>query len=140
MMEDTFGWHLDSKGMFSVKSAYKVHRVWEERRLSRGHGASSNSRAAPDGFWGRLWKLECPPKVKHFLWQLSHNTLAVRRILLKRGMELDMKCCMCNRLDEDGAPLLLKCKEVKKVWRELNMDGVRCKLAESTSAREMMIF
>jgi hypothetical protein len=45
---------------------------------------------------------------------------------------------MCNHLDEDGAHLLVKSKEVKKVWRELNMEGVKCKLAELTSAREMM--
>jgi hypothetical protein len=40
-------------------------------------------------------------------------------------MELDTKCVMCNRLDEDGGHLFLKCKLVKKVWRELNLEDER---------------
>jgi hypothetical protein len=54
-------------------------------------------------------------KVKHFLWRLRQNTLGVRRVLQKRGIT---KCCMCGRLDEGGAHLVLKCKEVKGVWRD----------------------
>lgn len=45
---------------------------------------------------------------------------------------------MCGRLDEDGGHLLLKCKEVKKVWQELNLEEIRCDLAEAGSAMEMM--
>jgi hypothetical protein len=32
----------------------------------------------------------------------------------------------------------LNCKGVKKVWRELNLEAARCKLAEARSAREMV--
>jgi hypothetical protein len=28
---------------------------------------------------------ECSPKVKHFLWHLSHNTLAVRENITEEG-------------------------------------------------------
>jgi hypothetical protein len=53
-------------------------------------------------------------------------------------MDLDTRCCMCNRFDEDGAHVLLKCKEARKVWQELNLEAVRCKLSEVRSAIEMM--
>ena len=53
-------------------------------------------------------------------------------------MKLDTRCCLCGRLDEDGGHLLLKCKEVKPVWRELNMEDIRCSLAEAESAKAMM--
>lgn len=53
-------------------------------------------------------------------------------------MKLDTKCCMCGRLDEDGGHLLFKCKEVKPVWRALNLEAIRCKLKEAGSAKEMM--
>lgn len=53
-------------------------------------------------------------------------------------MKLDTKCCMCRRLDEYGGHLLLNCKEVKKVWCELNLEAARCKLAEARSAKEMV--
>jgi hypothetical protein len=45
---------------------------------------------------------------------------------------------MCGRLDEDGGHLLLKFKEVKKVWRELNLEEVRCTLSNAQTAREMV--
>jgi hypothetical protein len=82
--------------------------------------------------------VDCPPKIKHFLWRLSQNTLALRKNLQRRGIKLDTSCCICQRLDEDGGHLFLKCKEVKKVWRELNLETVRCQLAECGSAKEMM--
>lgn len=53
-------------------------------------------------------------------------------------MDIDTRCYLCNRLDEDGAHHLLKCKEVRKVWQELNLETVKCKLTEATSARRMM--
>jgi hypothetical protein len=31
---DVVGWHYDSKGCFSVRSAYKVHRAAENRKKS----------------------------------------------------------------------------------------------------------
>lgn len=85
-----------------------------------------------------MWKLECPPKVKHFLWRMSHNTLAIKRVLKHRGVKTDTICGMCNRLDEDGGHLFFKCKEVKVAWRELNLDGVRCSLMAANSARGVM--
>jgi hypothetical protein len=63
---------------------------------------------------------------------------ALRKNLPRRGIKLDTSCCICQRLDEDGGHLFLKCKEVKKVWRELNLETVRCQLAECGSAKEMM--
>ena len=91
-----------------------------------------------NNFWSKLWKLDCPPKIKQFLWRLSHNTLAVKHVLQRRGMDIDTRCYMCNRLDEDGAHHLLKCKEARKVWQELNLETVKCKLTEGTSTRHMM--
>jgi hypothetical protein len=56
----------------------------------------------------------------------------------KTGHELDTKCCMCGRMDDDGAHLLLRCEEVKGLWRELNLENVLWNLAEAGSAKEMM--
>lgn len=79
-----------------------------------------------------------PPKVKHFLWRLSHNTLALCKVLQRRDLRLDPICCICGRQDEDGGHLLFKCKEVRKVWRELNLEEVTCQLANAGTAKEMM--
>ena len=42
---------------------------------------------------------------------------------------------MCNRLDEDGGHLFCKCKWVKQICRELNMQEVRCRLASQESVK-----
>lgn len=69
---------------------------------------------------------------------MSHNTLALKRLLKHRGVKTDTLCSVCNRLDEDTGHLFFKCKEVKIAWRDLNLEGVRCKLMASAAAREAM--
>jgi hypothetical protein len=54
------------------------------------------------------------------------------------GVKIDTKCCICGRLDEDGGHLFLKCKGVKRIWRELNLEMVRTELVQADSARTMM--
>ena len=137
-MDDVVGWHFDAKGQFSVKSAYKVQRNCEFREQKCLNRAGTGSSTGGADFWNKIWKLECPPKVKHFLWRMSHNTLAVKRMLKRRGVKTDTLCSMCNRLDEDGAHLFFKCKEAKTAWRELNLERIRCALLEAGSARGVM--
>ena len=88
--------------------------------------------------WKKLWALKCPGKIKHHLWRLTNNSLAVRKELVQRGMEMDTKCVLCNRLDEDGAHLFFKCKGAVKVWRALGMEQHRCILERKSSASDAM--
>jgi hypothetical protein len=127
-MEDLLAWHLDSKGKFSVKSVYHVLDDCRERETSRQHGEGSSSvgQSSHHGFgWQKIWKLQCPPKVKHFFWRFTHNSLPVRRNISRRGMEIDTRCPVCWRLDENGGHCFLKCKYVKQCWRTLNLEEER---------------
>jgi hypothetical protein len=45
---------------------------------------------------------------------------------------------MCGKFNEDGGHMLLKCKEVRKVWRKLNLEDKRCRVIGAGSAREMI--
>ena len=114
-LDDVVAWHYDSKGVFSVRSAYKVQRVHDRRVSRQGAPSSSGGRAQDDVMWKGLWEIKCPGKIKHFLWRMAHNTTAVRVELRRRGMEVDTKCVLCNRLNEDGSHLFFKCKYVIKV-------------------------
>ena len=49
--------------------------------LLRGNDANQAS-----VFWHKLWKLSCPPKVKHFMWRLARNSLALKMNIQRRGM------------------------------------------------------
>jgi hypothetical protein len=44
---------------------------------------------------------------------------------------------MCNRLDEDGGHLFLKCKKVKPVWRSVMLEDIRVKLLSAPSSKAM---
>ena len=142
-MEDLVAWHYDKKGLFSVKSAYHVLDDGRNREQSRqmGESSSSSGQIRPEGSdWKRIWKLNCPPKMRHFFWRFTHNSLPLRQNIARRGMEIDTRCPVCGRLDEDGGHCFLKCKYVRECWRALNLEDVRLKLCELPSAKSRHIF
>lgn len=79
--------------------------------------------------------MDCIPRIKQFLWRFAHNSLPLRMNIARRGVEADTRCPVCSRFDEDGGHCFLRCKQVKKCWRELNLEAVRLKLLELHSAR-----
>jgi hypothetical protein len=129
-VEDRLAWYFDKKGLFSVKSAYKLavqirERTWGRDASGSGPGGHSIFR------WDKIWSMEVPNKIKMFIWRLVHNTLAVKRNLLRRGLKDDPLCPMCHRFDEDSRHLFFKCHAVKEYWRELNLEEQRQILATS---------
>jgi hypothetical protein len=62
--------------------------------------------------------------------------LALRGNLRRRGMELDTRCVLCQRYDEDGAHLFFKCKWAKKVRRELGLEQIRGDLSFLSDAKQ----
>lgn len=56
----------------------------------------------------------------------------------RRGVELDTRCPVCGRLDEDVGHCFLKCKMVKRCWQSLNLEDVRLQLLSLHSAREVV--
>jgi hypothetical protein len=65
--------------------------------------------------WTQIWDLPYLPKIKQFVWRLAHNSLPLQKNIERRGIECDTLCVSCKRLDEDGAHLFLKCKEMKRL-------------------------
>ena len=55
--EDTRYWSKDDKGMYTVKSAYRLVQEMKGAWVSN----------ANSGFWSRLWNLKIPPTTKNFL-------------------------------------------------------------------------
>jgi hypothetical protein len=49
-----------------------------------------------------IWKLELPSEVRIFAWRLCHNSLPTRMNISRKHVDLDTRCPMCNRCDEDG--------------------------------------
>jgi hypothetical protein len=118
--ENSLAWHYDKKGLFSVRSAYRVCRDDLLRRAIRGE-AQASSRNQPDPLWGKIWDLNCPSKIKHFIWRFSYNSHPLRCSLVRRGLKIDTVCPICGREDEDGAHLFFKCKLARNVLRLWNI-------------------
>lgn len=133
--DDSPAWHFDSKGMFSVRSAYKVSVEMARREKSSATASMIHIDEAERRFWKRMWGLPVPNKVKHFVWHLAHDTLPLRANLERRGMDIDTRCVMCRRIHEDGAHLFFKCKHVAVVWQLLQLEPERQTLAQKQSAR-----
>lgn len=69
--ENVLAWHFEENGIFSVKSAYRACR---EDRLRRAEGgrAQGGSSQGVNPIWEKIWKVNCPNKVKHFLWRFAY--------------------------------------------------------------------
>uniref|UniRef100_A0A453RJT8 Reverse transcriptase zinc-binding domain-containing protein n=1 Tax=Aegilops tauschii subsp. strangulata TaxID=200361 RepID=A0A453RJT8_AEGTS len=132
-VQDFIAWHYDSKGVHSVKSAYKLHIQLEQTKVDAGAGGSNsipgNLDRTNDDAWKHLWKLPCPKNIQMFAWRLKHESLVLRTNVARKGIPIaDTKCMFCGKADEDGAHLFIKCKEVKEVWRDLAMEKERHEL------------
>jgi hypothetical protein len=137
-MEDWIAWHYDSKGVFSVKSAYQLAVSIRDVKANRNAGTSTAAIQTPGKEWNNIWNLDVPGKVKIFLWRFAHNSLPMRMNIQRKGVELDTRCPICNRLDEDGGHIFLRCKYVKHVWRQLDLEHVRLELLHCSNAGEVL--
>jgi hypothetical protein len=124
-IEDRLAWHFDPKGMFSVKSAYKLGVLLRDRKVGREASCSQESPSAirERTNWKQIWQLKAPNKLKMFVWRLAHNSLAHRTRIQRLGVELDTSCPVCKRLDEDGGHIFLKCKKSKRVLEYIGAGG-----------------
>jgi len=66
---DKLAWAENLKGSFDLKSAYKLAMGREET-------------ATFTTSW--IWKAPTLPRIKSFLWQCAHNSIAVKRMSYKK--------------------------------------------------------
>ena len=62
---DRDGWHFTKNKKYTVKSEYKVERIYPDRErppLLIG--------PTVDVMKAYCWNIRCPTKLKHFIWQL----------------------------------------------------------------------
>jgi ribonuclease HI len=54
------------------------------------------------------------------------------------GIDLDTRCPVCNRLNEDGGHIFLKCKKARSCWSILGLDELRETLLSCVSPRDLL--
>ena len=70
--------------------------------------------------WKLIWNLNCPNKVKHFMWRSCKNILPTKCRLKSRGFGDVVSCVMCGG-DETSGYILWGCKATEEVWSATNL-------------------
>jgi hypothetical protein len=96
----------DKSGDISVRNLYKAlaEASWPIR----------------DQTWRtRLWKWNCPLKLKLFTWLLSENKILVWDILQSRGWSGPNRCILCKEDSETSHHLFVSCHFTRQVWHQV---------------------
>lgn len=107
---DCLFWLHTQDGRYSVKSGYWLGRLGA---LNDHSNASPGTSAT---LWSKLWNLECPPKMRHFLWRACKGSLATNHERFRRHLTQSPLCNRCQREEETTCHALLDCEANKAVW------------------------
>ncbi|KAF8380160.1 hypothetical protein HHK36_027643 [Tetracentron sinense] len=110
---DRWVWHFDSKGRFSVKSAYHVamHNGSSPIVTSRGSAILDNP-----SLWKSILQMKIPRKLQFFIWRGCSNALAVEANLAHRNIARGVLCPWCGCADETVEHCLIQCTFARAVW------------------------
>ena len=101
-MDDSIFWLPNKKGLFIVKSAYKVAR----ELMRRENVAKSSGGCVRKRIWAALWKLKIPNKVKVFAGRACNDILPTKMNLVNRRIIVDAACPICTRFPETTVHVL----------------------------------
>ena len=82
--------------------------------------AENSPQASTDerSFWKKLWKIQVPDKIKHFLWKACTNSLATKENLVKCKILTVTACFRCSSASEDTLHSLWSCTGLNEVWEK----------------------
>jgi ribonuclease HI len=109
--EDIQIWRGAKNGLFSVRSAYHIHKDYLASKM-----ASSSEGDDRRDIWKNLWKLPVPNAEIFFLWRACHDILPTRKNLNRRKIVDDFFCPICERDIESGFHALWSCPAAMDVW------------------------
>jgi hypothetical protein len=112
--DDTLIWGGTKNGAYAVRSGY--HLLLHESH-SAEPGPSNTSLLT--NVWNTIWSLKVPPKVRHFLWRASHESLPTRQNLHRRHILDDPVCITCNSEPETIIHILWLCSTSQNVWQSV---------------------
>ncbi|XP_010696568.1 uncharacterized protein LOC104909080 [Beta vulgaris subsp. vulgaris] len=108
---DSRYWWPTSDGVYTFKTGYWLGMLGRERTWQLAFSTIE----AP--MWKRVWSLQGPPKLRHFIWQACKGSLAVKAQLRHRHIVPDATCQTCGAPDETIIHALFQCPLVDEIWR-----------------------
>ncbi|KAM6544107.1 hypothetical protein CsatB_008554 [Cannabis sativa] len=104
--DDVWFWSFESSGNFSVKSMYRHLQQRKEDDLQ----------LVGSDFWGKLWRLKVPPKVKDLVWRAASNCLPTKSMLRYKRVNIDATCPVCSSSNETILHRLVDCSFARACW------------------------
>ncbi|XP_031119013.1 uncharacterized protein LOC116022425 [Ipomoea triloba] len=104
--DDSMYWGGEGKGIYTVKSAYRIAMEREGRAGVVG--------------WSGVWKLNIPPKFKCFFWSLCSLRLPTKDLLCMKQVNCDQVCLLCGLANESDIHVFANCSFARSCWRLLN--------------------
>ena len=95
-----------------VKSAYYVALPLVER-TEMGE-CSTGDRRTP--LWKKMWELKLPAEIRIFAWKACMDGLPTRLNLLRRGLNIETKCPLCEKALESTSHALIYCDKLWDGW------------------------
>lgn len=111
--EDSPVWTFSSDGNFSVSSCYGA--------LCSGY-ITFDPLNRYDIAFSLIWKVQVPLKVRFFGWRCLMDKILSKEKLLHRGslnFVSNSACVFCNGVLESSSHLLLNCRVVELVWKDM---------------------
>ncbi|KAL2926932.1 hypothetical protein RDABS01_023357 [Bienertia sinuspersici] len=105
---DRLFWCHTKQGDYTVKSGYWL------AKLGRGTPCSDGGEV-----WARIWSIEGPPRLRHFLWRAYKGCLAVKERLFQRHITENAYCLICENAVETINHALFKCNFDVEIWKQM---------------------
>ena len=109
---DSIIWHMDRKGLYTVKTGYRALTVSEY----------DNSGLLSLESWRYAWSLEIPSKVKSFVWRILSSCLPTREALFLKGLDVPNQCVFCGEYGEHSLHIFLNCQFAKDCFQCVGME------------------
>lgn len=106
---DSWLWHYNSNGCYTVKSGYNL-------AIENGVDAPSSSSDALAVWWKAYWAVRVPQKILIFGWKGYHEILPTIKGLLKRNVTTHSNCPLCGFGDDSNAHAIYWCPFSQEVW------------------------
>ncbi|OMO90314.1 hypothetical protein COLO4_19245 [Corchorus olitorius] len=98
-------WLHTKKGRYTVKSGYAVYKKNEGRRIVIDKTSSFHT--IDPKIWKVIRRIDCPNKIRNFLWRVCNNCLATDVNLKRRHCVSNVVCGLCGEEEETNEHLSL---------------------------------
>ena len=115
--DDSRIWAWTNNGKFTVRTAYDVAINVLKEKKGTMNGGDYFDASKMKNLWKFIWKLECPNKIKHFLWRACKDILPTNHCLARRKVTFEDRCAAYGE-KESSAHALWECGLVSEEWKE----------------------